>query len=124
MAIDGYFISGYWWLLMAIILVAILLVDIGGYWWLLICRNPSLGFDQGKGVARLRAKRKPESQITYSRECKKVRGSEPSHSQGNFHFGRWSPDGLLKLQRAILGVKNQWLVAFFISLEISWNADV
>jgi hypothetical protein len=31
MAIDGYFISGYWWLLMAIILVAIILVDIGGY---------------------------------------------------------------------------------------------
>jgi hypothetical protein len=32
----------------------------------------ALGFDQGKGVARLRAKRKPGSHITYSWECKKV----------------------------------------------------
>jgi hypothetical protein len=30
MTIDGYFISGYWWLLMAFILVVI-----GGYSWLL-----------------------------------------------------------------------------------------
>jgi len=30
---------------------------------------------QGKGIARLRAKRKPRSHITYSRECKKVWGS-------------------------------------------------
>jgi len=45
--------------------------------------------------------RKPESHITYSWECKKVWGSEPSHSQGNSHFVRWSPDGLPKLHRAI-----------------------
>jgi hypothetical protein len=31
MVIDGYFIGGYWFLLMAITLVAILLVDIGAY---------------------------------------------------------------------------------------------
>jgi hypothetical protein len=31
MVIDGYFIGGYWCLLMAIILVAIILVDIGAY---------------------------------------------------------------------------------------------
>jgi uncharacterized membrane protein len=44
MVIDGYFINGYWCLLMAIILMTIdgiLLVDIGGYsigeyWWLFI----------------------------------------------------------------------------------------
>jgi hypothetical protein len=29
--IDGYSINGYWWLL-----VAILLMIIGGYWWLLV----------------------------------------------------------------------------------------
>jgi hypothetical protein len=34
------------------------------------------------------------------------------------------PNGLPKLQRAISGVKIQWLVAFFISLEIFWNVDV
>jgi hypothetical protein len=45
-------------------------------------------------------------------------GSEPSHSQGYSHFGRGSPCGLPKLQRAIWGVKTQWLVAFFVSLEL------
>jgi len=39
------------------------------------------------------------------RKCEGVRGSEPSHSQGNSHFGRWSPSGLPKLQRAIVGAK-------------------
>jgi hypothetical protein len=83
-----------------------------------MCRNPSLGLTtKAKRVARLQAKRKPGSHITYSRECKKVWGSEPSHSQSNSHFVRWSPGGLPKLQRAIWGVKTQWLVTFFISLE-------
>jgi len=71
----------------------------------------------------VRAKRKLESHIIDSRECRKVWGSEPSHSQGNSHFGRWSPGGLLKLQRPIWGVKTQWLVAFLISLESSWKLD-
>ncbi len=31
MAIDGYSINGYWWLLMVILLMAI-----DGYWWLLM----------------------------------------------------------------------------------------
>jgi len=106
------------------------------------CCNPSFGLatkakglqgcgpkgrkpgSQGKGIARVRAKRKPGSHITYSWECKKVWESEHSHSQGNSHFGRWSPNGLLKLQKAIARVKTQWLVAFFISLESSWNLDV
>jgi len=51
---------------------------------------------QGKDIAKVRAKRKPKSHITYSRECKKVWGSEHSHSQGNSHFERWSPGGLPK----------------------------
>ncbi len=33
---DGYFIGGYWCLLMVIILMAIGGYSIGGYWWLLI----------------------------------------------------------------------------------------
>jgi hypothetical protein len=41
------------------------------------------------------------------REYEKVRGSEPSHSQGNSHFGKWSLGGLPKLQKAISGVKTQ-----------------
>jgi hypothetical protein len=35
MAIDGYFIGGYWCLLMVIILVVINGYYINGYWWLL-----------------------------------------------------------------------------------------
>jgi hypothetical protein len=59
-----------------------------------------------------------------ARECRKVWKNEPSHSKGNSHFGRWNPDGLLKFQRTISGVKTQCLVAFFISLESSWNVDI
>jgi len=40
-SIGGYFISGYWWLLMIITLVAIILMIVGeyfisGYWWILV----------------------------------------------------------------------------------------
>jgi hypothetical protein len=65
---------------------------------------------KARGVARWWAKRKPGSHITYS--------------QGNSHFGKWSPGGFSKLQKAILGIKNQWIVAFFISMKSSWNVDV
>ncbi len=61
--------------------------------YLFCCRNPSLGLatkakglqgcepkgrkpgSQNKGITRVRAKKKPGSHITYSRECKKVWGS-------------------------------------------------
>ncbi len=36
MIIDGYFIGGYWWLLIGIILMTIGGYSISGYWWLLI----------------------------------------------------------------------------------------
>jgi len=89
------------------------------------CRNPSFGLaTKAKGVVRVRAKRKPKSHIRDSWECRRMWGSGPSHSQGNSHFGRGSPGGLPKLQRPIWRVKTQWLVAFFISLESSWNVNV
>jgi len=34
MAIGGYFVSGYWWLLMVIVLMAIDGYYINGYWWI------------------------------------------------------------------------------------------
>jgi hypothetical protein len=56
-----------------------------------LCRNPSLGFaTKTKGLARLWAKRNPESHTACSWECRKVWRNEPSHSQSNSHFGRWS----------------------------------
>ncbi len=107
-----------------------------------LCRNPSFGLaTKAKGVARLWAKRE-ETWESRQRHCKgasqeeageshhilpgvwEVWGSEHSHSQSNSHFGRWSPDGVPKLQRAIVGVKTQWIVTFFISLESYWNLDV
>jgi hypothetical protein len=35
MVVGGYFINGYWWLLMVIILMVIGGYYINGYWWLL-----------------------------------------------------------------------------------------
>jgi hypothetical protein len=34
MAIGGYFVNGYWWLLMVIVLMAIGGYFINGYWWI------------------------------------------------------------------------------------------
>jgi hypothetical protein len=40
---------------------------------LFACRNPSFGLaTKAKGVARVRAKRKPGNHITYSREYRRV----------------------------------------------------
>jgi hypothetical protein len=108
------------------------------------CRNPSFGLAtkakglQGcepKGSPRVKARGSPGVKARRSmgvtshtpgsvRKCEGVWGSEPSHSQDDSHFGRWSPNGLPKLQRAITRVKTQFLVALFISLESSWNVDV
>jgi hypothetical protein len=46
------------------------------------------------------------------------------HTPREFHFGSWSPGGIPNLQRAIAGVKTQWLEDFFISMERSWNVDI
>jgi hypothetical protein len=46
------------------------------------CCNPSLGSGP---------RGKPKSHISCSRECKRLWGNEPSHSQVNSHVGSWSP---------------------------------
>ncbi len=92
------------------------------------CRNPSFGLTtkvKGLQGCELRESPRVTSHTPGSvRKCEGVWGSEPSHSQGNSHFGRQSPDGLPKLQKAISGVKTQWPMAFFISLKSSWNIYV
>jgi hypothetical protein len=108
------------------------------------CRNPSFGLTtKAKGLQGSRPRGNPgvkakrlqgctprrspgvTSHTTGSvRKCEGVWGSEPSHSQDNSHFGRWSPGGLSKLQRAISGVKTPWLMTFFISLKSPWNVNV
>ncbi len=82
-----------------------------------LCRNPSFGLVtkakglQGcgpRGSPRVKAKRSQRCGLRGSprvtshtpgnvRKCEGMWGSEDSHSQGNSHFGRWSPDGLSKL---------------------------
>jgi hypothetical protein len=46
------------------------------------------------------------------------------HTPREFHFGSWSPGGLSNLQRAIVGVKTQWLEELFISMKIFWNVNI
>jgi hypothetical protein len=52
-----------------------------------------------------------------------VWGNEPPHSQVTSHFGSWSPDGLLNLQKMITRAKTHWIEKFLISMEISWNIN-
>ncbi len=81
-------------------------------------RNPSLGFatkamgckvtgQKGSSGVMLHA---PES----ARECDRI---SPHTHKGTPTLGNWSPDGLLNVQRTIIGVKTQWIKEFFISLE-------
>jgi hypothetical protein len=98
------------------------------------CCNPSFGLTtKAKGLQGYGPKGSPGVKAKRLQGCKPIRslgvishtpgnvrkfegvwGSEPSHSQSNSHFGKWSPGELLKLQRVIWKVKTQWLVAFFI----------
>jgi hypothetical protein len=41
------------------------------------------------------------------------------HTPREFYFGSWSPNGFPNLQRAIAGIKTQWLEKIFISMESS-----
>jgi len=57
----------------------------------------ALGSRPMQGFARLRAKREVESRTTYSRECEKVWGNEPSHPKGVPLWeleSRWTPKSL------------------------------
>jgi hypothetical protein len=70
----------------------------------------ALGSRPRQGLARLRVERKPESEG-------KCEGTNPHTPKGASTLGVWSPDGLPNLQRAIVGVKTQWIEEMFISLE-------
>jgi len=52
-----------------------------------------------------------------ARECK---GIDPHIPKGTLTLGV----GIPNLQKAIAGIKIQWLEEFFIPLEIHWNVDV
>jgi hypothetical protein len=99
--------------------------NFGKLLWMILYELTSTNcYNQSKGLRRCVPRRKPMSHISCSRECGRVWENEPSHSQLNSHFGNWSFDGLLNLQRAIAGVKTHWIEEFFISLKNSWNLYV
>jgi hypothetical protein len=56
----------------------------------------TLGSQPRQGLAKVRAKNELGSHISCSRECKRVRGNEPPHSQVSSQSESWSPDGLPK----------------------------
>ncbi len=70
----------------------------------------ALGSRPKQGFTRLRAKRKPGSEG-------KCEGMNPHTPKRVPTLGVWNPDGIPSLQRAIAGVKTQWIEKFFISLE-------
>jgi len=76
------------------------------------------------GLQRCGPRVKSRSHISCPRECGRVWGNEPPHSQVSSHFGSWSPDGLPNLQRIIAWVKTHWIEEFFISLKIFWIVNV
>jgi len=84
----------------------------------------ALGSWPSKGQQRCEPRVKLGRHISCSRECRKVWGNEPLHSQVSSQFGNWSPDGLSNLQREIAGAKIHWIEEFLISMESSWNIDV
>jgi hypothetical protein len=68
------------------------------------CHNPSLGL------------------TTKAKACKGA-GQEECERMCS-HFGSWSPDGLLNLQRMIGEIKTPRIEEFFISLKSYWSVDV
>jgi hypothetical protein len=99
-----------------------------------LCRNLSFGLaTKAKGLQRCGPRGR-------SRVTSYTPGSVRKREGVNLHTPKATPtlgDGVpvdsrnfeerfegLKLQRAIWGLKTQRLMAFFISLKISWNVDV
>jgi hypothetical protein len=70
----------------------------------------ALGSWPRQGLARLGAKRKPRSEG-------KCEGMNLHIPKGTSILGVWSLGGLSNIQRAIIGVKTQWIETFFISFE-------
>ncbi len=71
----------------------------------------ALGSRPRQGFARLRTKKKPKSEG-------KCEGMNPHTPKGASILGVWNLGGLSNFQRAITGVKMQWIEEFFISLKI------
>jgi hypothetical protein len=92
------------------------------------CRNPSLGLaNQGNGLQGCKSRRRPESHLTCSWECKECKECEGM----NPHTPKWTPivrvgipNGFPNLQSAITGVKTHRIKKTFVGLKSYWNLNV
>ncbi len=84
----------------------------------------ALGLQPRQRLTRLRAKQETREPHLILLGMQRVWGNEPSHSQVTSHFGSWSPNELLNLQRVIARVKTHWFEEFFTLLKRYWNLDV
>jgi len=71
------------------------------------------------GLARLGQEGSPGITPHAPKSVGKCEGMSPHTSKGRFHFGSWSPDGLMNFHRTITRAKTQWIEKFLISLESS-----
>ncbi len=79
-------------------------------------------YDEGKGLQRFGPIMKLRSHISCSRECRRVWGNEPTHSQRSSHFGSWNSHGLPNFQKSLgARVKTHWINNLFIPSKRSWN---
>jgi hypothetical protein len=86
-----------------------------------------LGSRPRQGFVKVRAKseaRESHFMLLGVWECERVWRNEPPHSQVSSHFGSWTPNRLLNLERAIARGQPHLIEEFFITLESSWNLDV
>jgi len=65
----------------------------------------ALGSWRRQGLTKVWVKSEAGTHISYSQECGRVWGNEPSHFQVSSHLGSWSLDRFSNIQRAISGVK-------------------
>ncbi len=80
------------------------------------CRNFSLGLRIKVKACKVVGQEGSKSHISSSQECKRVWGSEASHSQVNSHCGSWNPKWTHKFSKCDYRGQNQsfWRVLYII----------
>jgi hypothetical protein len=90
-----------------------------------MCYNLSLGLATNARACKS-VGQEGSSRVTSHapKSAKEFEGMNPHILKWTFILGVKIPNGLSNIQRVIEGVKTQWIKAFFISLERSWNIDI
>jgi len=89
------------------------------------CYNPSFGLaTKAKGLQRCGPRGSPRVASHTPKSVGKCEGVNLHTPKATPTLGDVVPIDSRNFRERFEGVKTQWLVAFFISLEISWNVDV